>query len=224
MLTPRYHIHVDAAHLPSGFSEEALLKHGLFSDNFEHSFEINGVKHPGTHFTRYYFDGEKTAEEMRTECRAIAQEASETGLIGLIQCEFIVEEHTWAGDQESDKSLAPPFMVTMRILNPELGERFKKHELHLEIKKTPSARAVINALLETGLELIQNDRDITFTASGNPRELLLLKKELRKFLEAHGNQFTGKLTYEATAFWSLHGMDARSLPKIIDKVEVLRSL
>lgn len=222
MATPRYHVHIDAAHMPLAFTEKAVSHHGLKFDNFDHSFVINGITHAGTHFTKYVYDEETSSEDIREKCEELSAHARETDFVGLIQCEFIVEELEWNGQEVSTNTVHAPFKVTKRALDLAKGERFKKHELHLEIKKNPPATAIISALLDTGMDMLEGVSDVTFTCNGNPKELMVIKKALKTFLNDNKEHFTGKLTYEATAFWSLHNMEIESLPLIIDSVQLLQ--
>ena len=41
-------------------------------------------------------------------------------------------------------------------------------------------------------------------------------------MEKHSEEITGKLTYEAPAFWSLHGIEPDTLAQIADRVKVLQ--
>lgn len=220
MVTPRYHVHIDAAHMPLSLAAKALDVHGIQSDNFDHSFVINGVTHPGSHFTKYVYE-DISAEDIREKCEELSLWASESDFVGLIQCEFIVEELEWNGTAELENSIQPPFKVSKRPLDLDKGEKFKKHELHLEIKKASTSKVLIATLIDTDMDMIESATDMTFTCSGNPKELMMIKKALKTFLNEHADHVTGKMTYEATAFWSLHGMEPDSLPMIIDSVQLL---
>jgi hypothetical protein len=221
MVTPRYHVHIDAAHMPVLFSQKAMDLHGLKADNFDHSFTINGVKHAGSHFTKLFYEEDTTSDNIRMTCEDLVAQANETDFVGLIQCEFIIEELEWNGNEVFEGSTPIPFKIQKRALNVNKGEKFKKHELHLKIKHNPPALAIINALIDTDMNMIEGPNDVTFTCNGNPQELLLIKKQLKTFLNAHSKHFTGRMTYEATAFWSMHGMDESALPMIVDSVQVL---
>ena len=53
-------------------------------------------------------------------------------------------------------------------------------------------------------------------------DFLKIRYLLNAFMEKHSQEITGKLTYEATAFWSLHGVRLETLPQIVDQVKVLQ--
>lgn len=213
-----YHLHIDAAHLPESLLTWATQEGGFHFDDFPHQFHVNGKDLSARHLTKYITDP-ATPIEVKTECLQVKAKAIELGLLGFIQAEFIMQEKEWKGEKHNLPTLTPPFKLSMRPLDPHAGEEFKRHELHLELDKNRTADSVVKALQECGFHELDNPENITFTCSGHPKELGLVKERLDLFLEKHEASASGKLVYEATAFWSLHNLGPENLQKIVAKIQ-----
>ena len=214
-----FHLHLDAARLPGPLLDRLIHEGGFHFDDFPHEITVDGKPVAARHLTKYLY-APTSSHEAKLECQKLKAWAQEYAFQGLIQCEFVMEETEWKKQDEKADLIAVPFKVTSRSLSSKRGDQFKKHEVHLELNKFMSAGNVINALRETGLHILENDSTITFTTSGHSKEMLALRELLKSFLSEHENEFTGKLTYEATAFWSLHDVESETLPMIVDKIIV----
>lgn len=217
---PAFHLHMDAAHLPAPLLDRMINEGGFHYDDFQHEIEVNGESIPARHLTKYLF-APTTSIDVRKECLKIKQWADEFSFVGLIQCEYVMEDIEWQKITEEQTNIQAPFILSTRNLEGKRNDRFKKHEIHLEIDKSSSSAHVINALKRCGFHLLENERCVTFTIAGHSKEMLKLRSALNDFLAVYGNQITAKLTYEATAFWSLHGVESQSLPTILDKISLL---
>ncbi len=222
MDTPAFHLHMDAAHLPAALLDRMINDGGFHYDDFQHEIEVNGTPVAARHLTKYLY-APATSNEVRSECLKIKKWADECSFVGLIQCEFVMEDIKWKKEVDGDITIPVPFSLATRHLGRHKNDRFKKHEIHLDIDKSSSSIYVINALKQCGFHLLENDRSVTFTIAGHSKEMLKLRDGLNHFLKIYGNQITASLTYEATAFWSLHGVESESLPEILDKVSFLNN-
>jgi hypothetical protein len=221
MAKPTYHLHLDAAHLPLPLMEKMLHEGGFQMDDFPHQLMVKGRSVPARHMTKFLY-APVTSKEVKAECLRLQQWVNDSGFEGLIQCEYVMEETEWKKKDESQGSLLSPLKIHSRPLSGNKGDNFKKHELHLELNKPQTSPRVINALRNCGFQLLENEENITFTISGHSKEMLTIRKALKKFLKKHEDELTGKLNYEATAFWSLHGIESASLPFIAEQVMVLQ--
>lgn len=219
MAKPLYHLHLDAAHLPAPLLDHLIQEGGFHFDDFPHEIEVGGKSYPARHLTKYLY-APANSETAKKECELIDSWVRAHDFRGFIQCEYVMEDAELEGSSSPINEAHPPLFMTTRPLSGEGREGFKKHELHLELVKTQTSPAVIEALEKSGFHILENERTITFTASGNPRELLKIRKVLRSFLRLHQGSITGKFTYEATAYWSLYGVESPTLPAIVDSVEV----
>jgi hypothetical protein len=201
-----YHIHIDAARMPESLLAWAITEGGFHADDFPHSFHINGQEMNARHLTKYIYHPNPV--EVKAFCQQIKNKALEANLLGFFQAEFIIDEIP----------LIPPFQIKMRPLDPMRGESFKKHEIHLELEKDFTSKAIISTLLDCGFHVLESESFITFTCSGHPKELTIIFKKLSEFLAPHTEAFRGKIVHEATAFWSIHGMESEHLPKIVESV------
>lgn len=217
MAKPTYHLHMDAAHLPAPLMDRMIQEGGFHLDDFPHSLEVNGQKVEARHLTKYLY-APINSQSAKAECLKLKSWADEFSFKGLIQCEYVMEESEWNYVGSFQNKILPPFKITSRPLSKKKGDSFKKHEIHLEINKLFSSSEVVNALRECGLHILENDNTITFTTSGHSKEMLTIRKALKEFLAQHGENITAKLTYEATAFWSLHDVEPETLPLIVDQV------
>jgi hypothetical protein len=221
MLKPRYHLHLDAAHLPPILMDRLLSEGGFQMDDFPHHLTVDGNPIPARHLTRYIY-APTSSREVQQECRKIQTWIQESQFKGLIQCEYVMEESQWESLAAKKGSLLPPLSIRSRPLDPSQGEKFKKHELHLELEKTTTSRRVIEALRASGFHILENETTISFTCCGHSRQMLGIRKAMKKFMDDYSEEITGKLTYEATAFWSLYGIESQTLPQIVDRVMVLQ--
>jgi hypothetical protein len=168
------------------------------------------------HLTKYIYDPNPI--EVKAFCQQIKKKAAEANLLGFVQAEFIMDEIEWTGTTQELSPLNPPFLIKMRPLDPMKGESFKKHEIHLEFEKDFTSKAVIGALLDSGFHILESEKYITFTCSGHPKELTTVFNKLVAFLAPHTGAIRGKIVHEATAFWSMHGMESEHLPNIVESV------
>ena len=221
MLKPSYHLHLDAALMPASLMDKMILEAGFQWDDFPHHLESEGKSYSARHLTKYLYSP-ITPQEVKEECLKLKSWVEASTFKGLIQCEFIMEESQWTGLKVIKEEVPPPFVITSRMLSSKRGDRFKKHELHLELNKSLTSERIIQTLRGCALHILENDVDITFTCCGNPKLLLKIRSLLNAFMEKHSEEITGKLTYEATAFWSLHGVRLETLPQIVDRVKVLQ--
>lgn len=212
-----FHLHMDAARLPGPLLDRLIHDGGFHFDDFPHELTVAGKAVAARHLTKYLY-APVSSQEAKLECQRLQAWAQEYAFQGLIQCEYVMEETEWKKQDEKSGAIASPFKVIARSLTSKKGDQFKKHEVHLELNKLMSATNVISALRETGLHILENDSTITFTTSGHSKEMLALRDVLKRFLHEHAQEFTGKLTYEATAFWSLHDVESETLPMIVDKI------
>ena len=217
MDTPTFHLHLDAARLPAPLLDRLIHEGGFHFDDFPHQLTVAGVAQEARHLTKYLY-APTTAAMARAECHRLKSWANEFEFQGLIQCEFVMEENHWSKRDEKNVRIPTPFRISTRTLSSKKGDQFKKHELHLELEKFKTATNVISALRETGLHILENDHFITFTISGHSKEMLSVRKTLKSFLNDHKDELTGKMTYEATAFRSLHDLESESLPTIVDRL------
>ena len=217
MVKPSFHLHLDAAYLPAPLLDRMIEVGGFHLDDFPHELIVKGEAVPARHLTKYLYSP-TTAAEAKAECLRLKDWAQEFNFQGLIQCEYVMEETEWKKEQEYQGEVAAPFSLRTRPLSSKRGDQFKKHEIHLEMSKPASSASVINALRECGLAVLENDHTITFTTNGHSKEMLALRRALKRFLKKHDTNITGKLTYEATAFWSLHDIESQHLPQIVDQV------
>lgn len=215
-----FHLHLDAARLPGPLLDRLIHEGGFHFDDFPHQLTVAGVAHDARHLTKYLY-APTTPAMARAECQRLKSWANEYEFKGLIQCEFVMEETQWTKRDEKSVRIPTPFTISTRTLSSKKGDQFKKHEVHLELEKFRTATNVITALRETGLHILENDHSITFTTSGHSKEMLEVRKALKSFLNDHKDELTGKLVYEATAFWSLHGVESQSLPTIVDRLHYL---
>ena len=221
MLKPSYHLHLDAALMPSSLMDKMILEAGFQWDDFPHHLESEGKSYSARHLTKYLYSP-ITPQEVKEECLKLKSWVEASTFKGLIQCEFIMEESHWTGLKVIKEEVPPPFVITSRMLSSKRGDRFKKHELHLELIKSSTSERIIRALSGCGMHILENEVDITFTCCGDSRELLKIRALLNYFMSKHSGEISGKLTYEATAYWSLHGLRPESLPQIVDRVKVLQ--
>lgn len=221
MLKPRYHLHLDAAQMPPVLMERLLSEGGFQVDDFPHQLMVNGENYPARHLTRYIY-APTSSVEVQKECRKLQSWIKESQFKGLIQCEFVMEESQWESQASKRGTLLPPLSIRSRPLNPNRGEKFKKHELHLEIEKATTSHRVVEALRNSGFHILENASTISFTCCGHSKDMLGIRRALKKFMTDYSEEITGKLTYEATAFWSLHGIESQTLPQIVDRVMVLQ--
>ena len=221
MLKPSYHLHLDAALLPTSLMNKLIHEGGFQLDDFPHQLVIEGESYSARHMTKYLY-APITPVEVKEECLRLKSWVEESTFKGLIQCEFIMEESHWTGLKVIQEEVPPPFFLNSRMLSSKRGDRFKKHELHLELIKSSTSERITQALRGCGMHILENEADITFTCCGDSRELLKVRAMLNSFISEHSGEISGKLTYEATAFWSLHGLRPESLPQIVDRVKVLQ--
>lgn len=214
---PLYHLHLDAAHLPSELQTRMLNEGGFHLDDFPHQLTVDGKSVPARHLTKYLY-APISSQEVKSECRKIKKWIEETSFKGLMQCEFVMKESHWRGESSLEAPLTAPLSFEPRSLSSEKGEKFKKHEMHLEVNKLKTSPRMIQALRECGFHILENESSISFTACGHSKDLLKIRRALRRFMQIHKNEITAKLTYEATAFWSLHGVEPETLPKIADSI------
>ena len=217
MVKPKFHLHLDAAYLPAPLLERMLLEGGFHLDDFPHELMLEGKPVSARHLTKYLY-APTSSHQARAECVKLKAWAQEFGFKGLIQCEYVMEESEWSMKDSAPGELLPPFEIRTRPLSQKKGDQFKKHEVHLELSKVKTSVAVVQALRGCGLHVLENETTITFTTAGPTKEMLTLREALRVFLADHEKEMTGKLTYEATAFWSLHGIESETLPKILDQI------
>ena len=92
----------------------------------------------------------------------------------------------------------------------------------IELNKPKSSERVILAFKGCGFHALESETTITFTTCGYFRELLTIRRTLKTFMNKYGAEIDGKLVYEATAFWSLHGIGPDTLAQIADRVMVLQ--
>lgn len=220
MAKPTYHLHMDAAHLPAPLLERMIHEGGFHFDDFPHELKVNGLSVPARHLTKYLYSPINSMEAKR-ECQKVASWAHESDFKGLIQCEFVMEESEWNQKNEHHQAVEAPLQILTRPLKGQKGDHFKKHELHIEVNKTQSSSVVVDALRNCGFQILESEHTITFTMAGHSKEMLTIRKVLKRFLNEHGDRLTAKLTYEATAFWSLHGIESKCLPMIADQVKIL---
>ncbi len=221
MVKPTYHIHLDAAVLPAPLLDRMINEGGFHLDDFPHQLEVEGRKVEARHLTKYLY-APTNSQAAKAECLKLKNWANEYNFKGLIQCEFVMEESQWQQKLNSDSVIKAPFTITSRSLSKRRGDSFKKHEIHLEVNKLMSSPMVINALRECGLHILENETTVTFTTSVHSIEMLSIRRALKKFLATHGENITAKLTYEATAFWSLHDIEPETLPAIVNEVRLLQ--
>ncbi len=212
-----YHLHIDAAYIPESLLAWATQEGGFHYDDFPHHFEIDQKRVEARHLTKYIM-GPATPADVKSECHYIQEKSLDMNLQGFIQAEYIMDEKEWTGTKTDLPVLNRPFSVTLRPLDPTLGENFKKHELHLELNKAHTSPSIIDALKGCGLHLLENPRDITFTCSGNPKQLSEIKVKIENFLNLYPESVNVKMVYEATAFWSLHNLGPEHLPHIVHQV------
>lgn len=210
---------MDAAHLPQLLIDRMIHEGGFHFDDFPHQLEVNGERKEARHLTKYLY-APISSSQAKEECLKLKNWAQEFNFQGLIQCEFVMEESEWHQKKESSKKITPPFQLINRSLSSNKGDQFKKHEIHLEVDKTFSSPTVIQALKQTGLHILENEKTITFTTSGHSKIMLEVRERLKDFLKNHGEDFKAKLIYEATAFYSLHEVESKTLPTIVDRVIV----
>lgn len=211
-----YHLHIDAARMPESLLAWALNEGGFHCDDFPHSFHINGEEMNARHLTKYIY--EPNPVEVKAFCQQIKNKAAEADLLGFVQAEFIMDEQEWKGQSLELSKIAPPFSISMRKLDPRKGESFKKHEIHLECEKHFTSPALLDALKGCGFHVLETENYVTFTCSGHPRELTIIRKKISDFLEPFASAIRGKIVHEATAFWSMHGMESAHLPEIVESV------
>ena len=200
--------------------DRMLFEGGFHLDDFPHELKLDGKSVPARHLTKYLY-APVNSHEAKTECLKLRSWAEEFEFKGLIQCEYVMEETEWSSSDTIAGELLPPFRIITRPLTQKKGDQFKKHEVHLELSKVKSSKHVINALKGCGLHVLENETTIAFTTAGPTKEMLTLRKALKTFLVDHDGEITGKFTYEATAFWSLHGIESEGLPAIIDQIRPL---
>jgi hypothetical protein len=211
-----YHLHIDAARMPESLLAWATTEGGFHADDFPHSFHINGEEMNARHLTKYIYDPNPI--EVKAFCQQIKNKAAEANLLGFVQAEFIMDEIEWTGVASELAPLTPPFQIKMRPLDPMKGESFKKHEIHVEFEKDFTSKSIISALLDSGFHVLESEKYITFTCSGHPKELTTIFNKLCAFLAPHTDAIRGKIVHEATAFWSMHGMESEHLPSIVESV------
>jgi hypothetical protein len=211
-----YHLHIDAARLPESLMHWATQEAGFHCDDFPHSFHINGEVLNARHLTKYIYDPNPV--EIKNFCQIIKEKAETSDLLGFVQAEFIMDEQEWTGGPQDLSPIETPFKIKMRPLIPEKGENFKKHEIHVELEKKFSSEAVIRALKDCGFHILETENYITFTCSGHPKELTAIRKKIADFLAPYESAIKGKIVHEATAFWSMHGMETNHLPEIVESV------
>lgn len=221
MVKPLYHLHLDAAQLPAPLLDRMIGEGGFHLDDFPHHLTVEGKNCPARHITKYLYSP-ISAQEVKDECLKIQSWIKDTEFKGLIQCEYVMEETKWTSSDKGNGPILAPLSITNRSLSALPGDRFKKHELHLELDKTKSSPRVIEALKGCGFHILENESSITFTTCGYSRELLTIRRTLKSFMNKYGPEIDGKLVYEATAFWSLHGIEPDTLPQIADRVMVLQ--
>lgn len=221
MLKPLYHLHLDAAQLPASLLDRMIEEGGFHLDDFPHQLTVEGKNYPARHITKYLYSP-ISAQEVKAECLKVQSWIKDTTFKGLIQCEYVMEETKWTRTEEGKGPLLPPLSIKTRSLSASPGDRFKKHELHLELDKSKSSSRVIEALKGCGFHVLESETTITFTTCGYSRELLTIRRTLKAFMNKYGPEIEGKLIYEATAFWSLHGIEPDTLPQIADRVMVLQ--
>jgi hypothetical protein len=221
-----FHIHIDAALLPSELESVAKEKFGFDDDDFDHSLSVGGRTYPARHLTRK-IDRRSDKELVRQICQSLSKEADAAGFKGLIQAEFIMARQAWTEPSptglrvDSGQLPSPPFRVHTRRLDSSRGEFFKKHELHLDLDPAGTSPEIIDALSGIGLLSSRGDWGVTFTASGNPNEIRAVRKCLERFLAPRARFVRGTLVTEATAYFSLHGLSQSDLPEVVDRVEIL---
>jgi hypothetical protein len=221
MVKPLYHLHLDAAVLPAPLMERMIQEGGFQFDDFPHQLTVEGKSYPARHMTKYLY-APISSQEVKNECLKLQNWVKESAFKGLIQCEYVMEESHWVNTLTADGPLLPPISITTRALSSTSGDRFKKHELHLEVDKKNSSERVIEALKACGFHVLENKTTISFTTCGYSKELLLIRRALKVFMNTYGTEIDAKLIYEATAFWSLHGIESDTLAQIADRVKVLQ--
>lgn len=213
-----YHLHIDAAKIPASLIEWATTDGGFHFDDFPHHFEVENELVEARHLTKY-ITAPATPADVKQECLHIQKISEQHSLQGFIQAEFIMDELEWNGANLALDEVSAPLFVKMRPLNPSLGENFKKHELHLEVNKKHTSETIIKALKGCGLHELDSSKDMTFTCSGHPRELLEIKSKLENFLNTYSKYVRAKMVFEATAFASLHNMRPQQLPAIVESIQ-----
>ncbi len=196
-----------------------ILEAGFQWDDFPHQLVIEGESYSARHLTKYLY-APITPNEVKEECLKLKSWVEQSTFKGLIQCEFIMEESHWTGDMDIQEDVPAPFSLNSRMLTSKRGDRFKKHELHFELIKAKCSGRIVRALKQCGFHVLENELEITFTCCGDSRELLKIRAALNEFILQYKEEITGKLTYEATAFWSLHGVRPDTLPAIVDQIKL----
>jgi hypothetical protein len=218
-----FHIHVDAAVLPSSLEKYAKETYGFFDDDFEHRLVIEGFTTPlpARQLTQKIQD-RLARKSVQAICEDLAERGRAEGLAGMIQSEFVMNETTLKGDITTFRPAPFPFYVNMRRVNPDMGENFKSHELHLEIKQGSAASGLVTELARSGLNVSFGSGEITFTASGDLNHIRKVQMGLLHYLRTTGGLGEAKLTIEATVFFSLHKIRAEDTPMVIESVEYIQ--
>jgi hypothetical protein len=218
-----FHIHLDAAVLPSNFEKYAKETYGFFDDDFEHRLVIEGSETPVPARQLTHKINDRFARKaVQTICEDLTQRGRTEGLAGMIQSEFVMSETTLKGDRESYRPTPFPFYVHMRRVNPARGEGFKSHELHLEVKQENASPALITELARSGLHVSFGAGEVTFTASGDLNHIRKIQLGLLHFLRNTGGLSEAKMTIEATVFYSLHKIRAEDTPMVVQSVEYIQ--
>jgi hypothetical protein len=139
---PLYHLHLDAAQLPAPLLDRMIEEGGFHLDDFPHQLIVEGKSYPARHITKYLYSP-ISAQEVKAECLKLQSWLKGTTFKGLIQCEYVMEETKWTRSEEGKGSIMPPLSITNRSLSTLPGDRFKKHELHLELDKSQTSLRVI---------------------------------------------------------------------------------
>ncbi|MGZ3697577.1 MAG: hypothetical protein ACXWP5_05690, partial [Bdellovibrionota bacterium] len=202
-----FHLHIDAAILPAAFEGYARREYGFVDDDFEHQLRVEGEESPirARHLT-LILKGRGERERAKQIGMDLAELARISGLKGYIQCEFVMSEQSWQNLPIREVRADPGFRIHHRRIRPDWGERFKKHELHLEVAPVGLSPELLHALGATGLSMSMGERAVTFTASGHPNEIRIVRKNLVALLERVGGVRSARLYVEATVFFSLHSI------------------
>jgi hypothetical protein len=219
-----YHIHIDGPVLPSALHRYAVEELGFYEDDFAHSMtlETESVARPARQLTRVFRSRADRDKARQTYLRA-HDKAIETGFKGFIQMEFIMSQTDFnpARSQKLEQSpiSIPRFPLSFKSDQDSSQRNFKKHELHLELKKQGIPSFMLDELVSSGFSPSEGN-DITFTASGDPDPIRRIWRELLSYLgkleEAGLASFEGRLTTEATVAHQLFGVPLSSTPAVVE--------
>jgi hypothetical protein len=210
-----YHLHIDALELTSPLVDW-MTSYGFVEDFFPHSYQIENKSYHPRHFTKVIEDLEPN--EIKIICQDILKKMSENPFKGLLQVEYLMLEKELQGSVLNLNDIAIPFKITLRKLDKNKGEFFKQHEIHFECQKKNTHPLIIKALMGIGFHFFEAHGYYNFTCAGFPKELLLIRHELEKFISDYGRYISGTLSHEATVFFQNIGLEPEDMPEIVSEI------